>query len=64
MTFKYSTKVRNARLDAIRTVIGPAPIMKFFARLNRPLSRMLTPKGYWQKFTCRTRGSIRPATPS
>ena len=56
MTFKYSTKVRNARLDAIRTVIGPAPIMKFFARLNRPLSRMLTPKGYWQKFTCRTRG--------
>ena len=28
--FKYSTKVRNARLDAIRTVIGPAPLMKFF----------------------------------
>ena len=43
--FKYSTKVRNARLDAIRTVIGPAPIMKFFARRESPLVEDSDPQG-------------------
>lgn len=31
MTVQWSTTVRNARLDAIETAIGPAPILRIFS---------------------------------
>ena len=31
MTFQYSVAVRNAKLDAEQTAIGPSPIMRIFS---------------------------------